>query len=49
MTTNKDFARKLEALEKQYDAQFKVVFDWKDEEPDNFKRKAHASLPASAF
>ena len=27
MSTNKDLARKLEALEKKYDAQFKVVFD----------------------
>jgi DNA-binding PadR family transcriptional regulator len=27
MATNKDLARKLEALEKKYDAQFKVVFD----------------------
>jgi len=27
MSTHKDLARKLEALEKKYDAQFKVVFD----------------------
>ena len=27
MATHKDLARKLEALEKKYDAQFKVVFD----------------------
>jgi hypothetical protein len=27
MLTHKDLARKLEALEKKYDAQFKVVFD----------------------
>jgi len=27
MTTHKDLARKLESLEKKYDAQFKVVFD----------------------
>jgi hypothetical protein len=27
MSTHKDLARKLEALEKRYDAQFKVVFD----------------------
>jgi DnaJ-domain-containing protein 1 len=27
MSTHKDLARKLETLEKKYDAQFKVVFD----------------------
>ena len=27
LATHKDLARKLEALEKKYDAQFKVVFD----------------------
>jgi hypothetical protein len=27
LSTHKDLARKLEALEKKYDAQFKVVFD----------------------
>jgi hypothetical protein len=27
IATHKDLARKLEALEKRYDAQFKVVFD----------------------
>jgi hypothetical protein len=27
MASHKDLARKLEALEKKYDAQFKVVFD----------------------
>ena len=27
MSTHKDLARKLEALEKKYDTQFKVVFD----------------------
>jgi hypothetical protein len=27
MATHKDLARKLDALEKKYDAQFKVVFD----------------------
>ena len=27
VATHKDLARKLEALEKRYDAQFKVVFD----------------------
>ena len=27
MSTHKDLARKLEALENKYDAQFKVVFD----------------------
>jgi hypothetical protein len=27
LSTHKDLARKLEALEKRYDAQFKVVFD----------------------
>ena len=27
MSTHKDLARKLEALEKKYDAQFKVIFD----------------------
>jgi hypothetical protein len=27
MSTHKDLARKLEALEKKYDAQFRVVFD----------------------
>ena len=27
MSTHKELARKLEALEKKYDAQFKVVFD----------------------
>ena len=27
LTTHKDLARKLEALERKYDAQFKVVFD----------------------
>jgi len=27
MSTHKDLARKLDALEKKYDAQFKVVFD----------------------
>ena len=27
MATHKDLANKLEALEKKYDAQFKVVFD----------------------
>ena len=27
MSTHKDLARKLEVLEKKYDAQFKVVFD----------------------
>ena len=27
LATDKDLARKLEALEKKYDAQFKVVFD----------------------
>ena len=27
MATHKDLARKLDALERKYDAQFKVVFD----------------------
>lgn len=27
LATNKDLARKLEELEKKYDAQFRVVFD----------------------
>jgi hypothetical protein len=27
LTTHKDLARKLAALERKYDAQFKVVFD----------------------
>lgn len=27
LATNKDLARKLEELEKEYDAQFRVVFD----------------------
>ena len=27
MSTHRDLARKLEALEKKYDAQFKMVFD----------------------
>jgi hypothetical protein len=27
LATHKDLARKLEALERKYDAQFKVVFD----------------------
>ena len=27
LSTHKDLARKLEAMEKKYDAQFKVVFD----------------------
>ncbi len=27
IASNKDLARKLEALEKKYDSQFKVVFD----------------------
>ena len=27
LSTNKDLARKLEALEQKYDAQFSVVFD----------------------
>ena len=27
LATHKDLARKLEALERRYDAQFKVVFD----------------------
>lgn len=42
MSAHKDLARKLEALEKKYDAQFKVVFDAIRElmtPPDPKKRK----------
>jgi len=41
LATHKDLARKLDALERRYDAQFKVVFDairqlMKPPEPRNF-------------
>jgi len=42
IATHKDLARKLEALERRYDAQFKVVFDAIRElmaPPESKKRK----------
>jgi hypothetical protein len=53
LSTHKDLSRQLEAMEKKYDAQFKVVFDalrqLMEPIPSSSKRIGFATAPTKPF